>query len=112
MSKSSKTIVLKSSDGQTFEIEEAAVQLMETIKPVIQQTVTKTIIIPVPNVAGNFLSKIIDYCRKHVSHKEDDKALIEFDTEFVNVDEATLISLADVARVLEIKCLSSLCTLV
>ena len=46
------------------------------------------------------------------SHKEDEDALIEFDTEFVNVDEATLISLADAARVLEIKCLSTLCTLV
>lgn len=108
MSKSSKTIVLKSSDGQSFEIEEAAVQLMEKIKPMIQQTV----IIPIPNVTGNILSKIIDYCRKHVSHKEDEDALIKFDTEFVNVDEATLISLADAARVLEIKCLSALCTLV
>ncbi|PWA50019.1 hypothetical protein CTI12_AA474980 [Artemisia annua] len=112
MSKSSKTIVLKSSDGQSFKIEEAAVQLMGTIKPIIQQTVTKTISIPIPNVTGNILSKIIDYCRKHVSHKEDEDALIEFDFEFGNVDEATLISLADAARVLEIKCLSTLCTLV
>ncbi|PWA81750.1 hypothetical protein CTI12_AA183990 [Artemisia annua] len=112
MSKSSKTIVLKSSDGQSFEIEEAVVQLMENIKPMIQQTVVKTVIIPIPSVTGNILSKIIDYCRKHVSHKEDEDALIEFDFEFVNVDEGTLISLADAARVLEIKCLSTLCTLV
>jgi S-phase kinase-associated protein 1 len=57
--------------------------------------------IPLPNVPGKILSKVIEYCKFHVdaAKKPDGKPaknedeVKQWDTEFVKVDQATLFDL-------------------
>lgn len=56
--------------------------------------------IQLPNVTRKILSKVIEYCKKHVeSPKPEDRApgadddLKNFDSEFVKVDQGTLFDL-------------------
>lgn len=94
----SKMIVLKSSDGETFEVEEAVALESQTIKHMIEDDCADTSI-PLPNVTSKILAKVIEYCKRHVDAvaKTDDKAseddLKSFDADFVKVDQATLFDL-------------------
>ncbi|KAI8024359.1 SKP1-like protein 4 [Camellia lanceoleosa] len=93
----SKTIVLKSSDGETFEVEESVALESQTIKHMIEDDCADTSI-PLPNVTSKILAKVIEYCKKHVdTPKSDDKTaedeLKNFDAEFVKVDQGTLFDL-------------------
>ncbi|KAL7610972.1 SKP1-like protein 1B [Lactuca sativa] len=104
---SSKKIVLKSSDGETFEVDEAVAVESQTIKHMIEDNCAGSSI-PVPNVTSKILSKVIEYCKKHVdTPKTDDKTaeddLKAFDTEFVKVDQGTLFDLILAANYLNIK---------
>jgi hypothetical protein len=64
-------------------------------------------IIPLPNVPGKILAKVIEYCKFHVeaNKKVDDKPakseddIKQWDTEFVKVDQATLFDLILVSSV-------------
>jgi S-phase kinase-associated protein 1 len=70
--------------------------------------------IPLPNVTGKILSKVIDYCKHHHEHptpqseekKGDEKRLddiIPWDAEFCKVEQATLFELILAANYLDIK---------
>ena len=94
---SSKKIILKSSDGETFEIDEKVALESQTIKNMIEDECADTAI-PLPNVTSKILSKVIEYCKKHVeAPKSEDKVVEEdlksFDADFVNIDQATLFDL-------------------
>ncbi|KAA8545430.1 hypothetical protein F0562_020214 [Nyssa sinensis] len=79
----SKTIVLKSSDGETFEVEEAVALESQTIKHMIEDNCADTSI-PLPNVTSKILAKVIEYCKKHVdTPKSEDKTV---DDEIKNFD--------------------------
>ncbi|XP_060181894.1 SKP1-like protein 1A [Lycium barbarum] len=111
---SSKMIVLKSSDGETFEVEESVALESQAIKHLIEGDCANTII-PLPNVTGRISAKVIENCKRHVdvaSSKTDDKAceddLKNFDAEFVKVDEDTLFDLILAANYLNIKSLLDL----
>jgi len=109
----SKTIVLKSSDGETFEVEESVAVESQTIKHMIEDDCADTSI-PLPNVTSKILAKVIEYCKRHVESaaKSEDKAVDDalktFDTEFVNVDQAVLFDLILAANYLNIKSLLDL----
>ncbi|XP_059623326.1 SKP1-like protein 1A [Cornus florida] len=108
----SKPIVLRSSDGETFEVEEAVALESQTLKHMIEDDCADSII-PLPNVTGNILSKIIEYCKKHVeTPKSKDNtsndAIKNFDTNFVEVDQAMLFNLILAANYLNIKSLLDL----
>ncbi|KAF7115919.1 hypothetical protein RHSIM_RhsimUnG0045200 [Rhododendron simsii] len=60
-----KKIVLKSSDGETFEVEETVALESQTIKHMIEDDCADNTI-PLPNVTSKILAKVIEYCRKHV----------------------------------------------
>jgi S-phase kinase-associated protein 1 len=69
--------------------------------------------IPLPNVTGKILSKVIEYCKYHLEHptpaseeKKDEKRtddIIPWDQEFCKVDQATLFELILAANYLDIK---------
>ncbi|KAK4340479.1 hypothetical protein RND71_041941 [Anisodus tanguticus] len=109
----SKNIVLKSSDGETFEVDEAVALESQTIKHMIEDDCANTSI-PLPNVTSKILAKVIEYCKRHVDAavKTDDKAseddLKTFDADFVKVDQGTLFDLILAANYLNIKSLLDL----
>uniref|UniRef100_A0A453DFX1 SKP1 component POZ domain-containing protein n=1 Tax=Aegilops tauschii subsp. strangulata TaxID=200361 RepID=A0A453DFX1_AEGTS len=60
-----KMITLKSSDGEEFQVEEAVAMESQTIRHMIEDDCADNGI-PLPNVDSKILSKIIEYCKKHV----------------------------------------------
>ncbi|CAH9079246.1 unnamed protein product [Cuscuta epithymum] len=108
----SKMIVLKSSDGETFEVEVMVAEQSQTIKHMIDDDCADTVI-PLPNVTSKILAKVIEYCKRHVeAGKTEDKPseddLKSFDAEFVKVDQGTLFDLILAANYLNIKSLLDL----
>ena len=99
MSSTGRKITLKSSDGENFEVDEAVALESQTIKHMIEDDCADNGI-PLPNVTSKILSKVIEYCKKHVeAPKSDDRStsvddeLKAWDTDFVKVDQATLFDL-------------------
>lgn len=91
--------MLRSSDNENFEVEEAVAVESQTIKHMIEDDCADTTI-PLPNVSSKILAKVIEYCKKHVESPKGDEAsktvdeeLKNFDAEFVKVDQATLFDL-------------------
>jgi S-phase kinase-associated protein 1 len=110
-----KLITLKSSDGEEFEVEEAVAMESQTIRHMIEDDCADNGI-PLPNVNSKILSKVIEYCSKHVQAAvpaADGAAgadppppaedLKNWDAEFVKVDQATLFELILAANYLNIK---------
>ena len=117
-----KMITLKSSDGEEFEVEEAVAMESQTIRHMIEDDCADNGI-PLPNVNSKILSKVIEYCNKHVhaaaaaaSKAADDAAsaaaavpppsgedLKNWDADFVKVDQATLFDLILAANYLNIQ---------
>ncbi|KAI4339943.1 hypothetical protein MLD38_024826 [Melastoma candidum] len=111
-SSSPKKIILRSSDGESFEVEEAVALESQTIKHMIEDDCADSGI-PLPNVNSKILAKVIEYCKKHVDSSkggEDkssssslDEELKSWDADFVKVDQATLFDLILAANYLNIK---------
>ncbi|CAN0879433.1 SKP1-like protein 4 [Linum grandiflorum] len=113
-----KMITLKASDGEIFELEESVAEQSETIKNLIEDIGTDDAI-PLQNVTGTILCKVIEYCRKHAwataekadfakDHTTVEEELKKWDKEFVNVDQDTLFDLILAANYLNIKSLLDL----
>lgn len=106
----STKLKLMSSDHQTFEVEEIVAYESQTIKNMIEDTGTEETI-PLPNVSGRILAKVIEYCKFHVEARGnvDDKPcknedeIKGWDSDFVKVDQATLFDLILAANYLNIK---------
>eukprot|EP00213_Chloropicon_mariensis_P002093 CAMPEP_0197482784 /NCGR_PEP_ID=MMETSP1309-20131121/56537_1 /TAXON_ID=464262 /ORGANISM="Genus nov. species nov., Strain RCC998" /LENGTH=203 /DNA_ID=CAMNT_0043025339 /DNA_START=369 /DNA_END=980 /DNA_ORIENTATION=+ len=104
-------VTLKSSDDETFEVEQEVANMSETIKNLIEDAAADNDVIPLPNVSGKDLGKVIEYCKFKVSSKKknSDGVLMSEDevknweTEFVKVDQGTLFQLILAANYLNIK---------
>nr|GEX22156.1 SKP1-like protein 1B [Tanacetum cinerariifolium] len=112
MASSTKVILIKSSDGETFKLDEMVALESQTIKHMIEDECADTVI-HLPNVTRRILSKVIEYCKKYVkAPKTEDKVAEEdlksFDTDFVKVDQGTLFDLILAANYLNIKSLFDL----
>ncbi|CAI9118038.1 OLC1v1019541C1 [Oldenlandia corymbosa var. corymbosa] len=98
-----KMISLKSSDGEVFEVKESVAVGSQTIKHMIEDDCASNVI-PLPNVAGKTLAKVIEYLKRHYPEpKEKDDDLKTFDSDFVKVDQRTLFDLILAANYLNIK---------
>ncbi|KAM3354939.1 hypothetical protein ACQJBY_025601 [Aegilops geniculata] len=114
-----KMILLKSLEGEGFQVEEAVAMESQTIRHMIEDDCADNGI-PLPNVDSKILAKVIEYCKKHVQagpNPADSGAadansststapaedLKSFDAEFVKVDQATLFNLILAANYLNIK---------
>merc|ERR1712207_129778 len=104
-------VTLKSSDDETFEVEQEVANMSETIKNLIEDAAADNDVIPLPNVSGKDLGKVIEYRKFKVSSKKknSDGVLMSEDevknweTEFVKVDQGTLFQLILAANSLNIK---------
>ncbi|KAJ4825247.1 SKP1-like protein 1B [Turnera subulata] len=97
-------ITLLSSDGEEFVVEEAVALQSQTIKHMIEDGCANQRI-PLPNVTGHTLSKVIEYCKKHTSTSSENKEteLKDWDTEFTRVDQNTLFDVLLASNYLDIK---------
>ncbi|KAF7849928.1 hypothetical protein BT93_L0112 [Corymbia citriodora subsp. variegata] len=102
-----KMITLRSSDGETFEIEEAAALQSKTLENMIDENCASTPI-PLPNVNGKILGKVVEFCNKHAEAGVDAESLCAWDAEFVNVEQATVFDYILAANFLEIPTLLNL----
>ncbi|KAM7254467.1 hypothetical protein ACFE04_003847 [Oxalis oulophora] len=101
---SNNKIVLLSSDNESFEVDENVLLQSITIKHMIEDNCVENGI-PLPNVRAEILSKIIEYCKKHVDSTTtaDDDQLKTWDADFVKVDQGTLFDLILGANYLNIQ---------
>ena len=113
-----KMIILKSSGGDEFEVEEAVAMESETIRHMIQNDCADNVI-PLPHVNSKILSRVIEYCNKHVQPNATAadslstppaaaEELKNWDAEFVKVDQSTLFEFIMAANYLNIKGLMEL----
>jgi len=102
MASSPRRIILKSIDGETFEVDETVALQMQTIKEPVEKD-SADIFLPVENVKGGILSKVIGYCRMHADDHATDDQLESFDAQFVNVEQEVLFDLILAANYLDIK---------
>ncbi|RWR97856.1 SKP1 component [Cinnamomum micranthum f. kanehirae] len=85
-----KKITLKSSDGETFDVDEAVALQSQTIKRMTEDDRIDNGI-PLSNVTGKILTKVIEDCKKMIGPRR------AWDAEFVKVDQAVLPILYDEA---------------
>jgi len=106
-------VKLQSSDEQEFEVERDLAEMSVTIKNMLEDIPESDTPIPLPNVTGKILQKVIDYWKYHKEHptpvaeeKKDERRtddIIPWDLEFCKVDQATLFELILAANYLDIK---------
>ncbi|KAK9286120.1 hypothetical protein L1049_014501 [Liquidambar formosana] len=99
------TIKLKSSDGETFEVDEAVAFQSKTIKRKSGNDYSGCKVITLSSVTGNILSMVIKFCENHV---QPPFTLSAWDSGFVDVDQSTLFDLIMAAYNLEIESLQNL----
>ncbi|XP_009594951.1 SKP1-like protein 12 [Nicotiana tomentosiformis] len=78
-----KMLILKSSDGDEFQLEENAAVQSITIKNMVEDDYT---VIPLPNVDTKTLIKINEYLNSHADEKmkSNEEEIKKFDKDFVN----------------------------
>eukprot|EP01133_Synstelium_polycarpum_P005748 gene5748-6652_t len=103
-------VKIESSDAKTFEVEREVADMFVAIKNLLEDIGEDTNAIPLPNVTGSILEKVIEWCVYHIEHpkpdeKRDPKDIYDyaFDKEFVKVDHTTLFELILAANYLDIK---------
>ncbi|KAI5667234.1 hypothetical protein M9H77_17087 [Catharanthus roseus] len=104
-------VFLQSIDGKTFEVDEAVAKQSVMIEHLIKDKLTRTGLVIIPNVSGDVLAKIVDYCKCVVIKPpsgENDVELRAFVSELVNDDEETVFGLLVAVYYLDIKGLLSL----
>ncbi|CAE6076069.1 unnamed protein product [Arabidopsis arenosa] len=79
---SKKIFVLTSSDGDSFQIDEAVAFQSAMIKGMDEDKCADNGI-PLPNVTSKILLLVIEYCKKHVFESNEEEDLKKWDTEFM-----------------------------
>ncbi|CAA0383247.1 unnamed protein product [Arabidopsis thaliana] len=108
---STKKIILKSSDGHSFEVEEEAARQCQIIIAHMSENDCTDNGIPLPNVTGKILAMVIEYCNKHhvdAANPCSDDDLKKWDKEFMEKDTSTIFDLIKAANYLNIKSLFDL----
>ncbi|KQJ94093.1 SKP1-like protein 1 [Brachypodium distachyon] len=112
----SKMLTLESSDGHKFEVKEAIMAAASgTIRIMVEDDCAGGVI-PLPQVTGRILSRVIDYCNKHYADPDaaaaaaadpfssGDPVLDRFDGDFVGgLDQDTLFDIMVAANYLEVQ---------
>lgn len=107
----SEKVTLVSSDNESFEVDQAVAEESETIKNLLADTSDDSMV-PLMNVRGSILSKVITYCKYQVEAREtDDQGRVRktadeikrFKKDFVDVEKSVLFELILAANYLNIK---------
>ncbi|KAJ1999869.1 E3 ubiquitin ligase complex SCF subunit scon-3 [Coemansia thaxteri] len=107
-------VVLQSSDGKDFTVERAVALQSVLIKNLLEDIGESDEAIPLPNVAGKVLEKIIEYCEHHmddpppiqdefdeIPKRSDD--IEPWDENFIKVDQELLFEILLASNYMDIK---------
>jgi len=108
-----RMLILSSSEPQKFEVSEKIAKMSELVKTMAEGDSTETNI-PLPNVKGSVLGKVVQYMKYHADNpgKEIEKPLksqnmnevvMQWDADFVEVDQELLFELILAANYMDIK---------
>ncbi|KAG0610374.1 hypothetical protein M758_7G060500 [Ceratodon purpureus] len=104
-------ILLRTEENDVFKVEEAIAFQSLIIKNLVEDMGNDEVI-PLPFVSSKILTKVIEYCKQHVTSevaKEEPKEkLLNWNANFVKVDRKTLLELIETANYLNIQGLLSL----
>ncbi|KAL0668482.1 hypothetical protein Bca4012_031186 [Brassica carinata] len=91
--------MLKSSDGESFEVEEEVARQSQTLANLIEDNCTDGEI-PIANVTSKILGMVVEYCKKHVvvvdggddssSSSTSEEDLKKWDADFMQIDQSTI----------------------
>ncbi|KAI3908207.1 hypothetical protein MKW98_029508 [Papaver atlanticum] len=84
-----RMITLKSSDEQTFVIQEAVALQSKTLEHMIVDNETENIVIPLTTITGSILAKVIEYLNKHGEAETSDEDKKAWDSQLLNFDFIT-----------------------
>ncbi|KAF8687265.1 hypothetical protein HU200_042940 [Digitaria exilis] len=109
-SSATKMFTLISSDDERFEVAEAAANMSQTIRHMIEDGCADGGI-PLHNVTGSILAKVLEYCNKHAAtlllerrcHRGGEGGTRELRQGVLEVDTDTLYDLLLAANYLEVK---------
>jgi S-phase kinase-associated protein 1 len=106
-------ITLTTEDNKSLKVPKKHIEMSVTVKNMLEDLeYTGEIEVPLPNVTGAILEKIIAYCKYHTENPSPGPTTEEkgknfdigsWDKEFCNVDQATLFSLILAANYMDIK---------
>ncbi|RKP22670.1 SCF ubiquitin ligase complex subunit Skp1 [Syncephalis pseudoplumigaleata] len=112
---------LHSSEGSEFEVERSVIEKSLLIKNMLDDVGENDAAIPLPNVSGPILAKVIEYCEHHRNDPDVDGQnttkpgtsagasspssddIDEWDMEFCRVDQGTLYEMILAANYLDIR---------
>ncbi|KAK1382515.1 SCF ubiquitin ligase, SKP1 component [Heracleum sosnowskyi] len=101
MSSDKKWITFKTSDDEEFVVEDSVGMMSQTVKNIVEDG-CEPFVIPLKNIDGKTMGKIIEYCKKHIE-ESDEAVLEEFNAQFLDLDQADLYDLYLAVNFLEIK---------
>ncbi|KAI3844599.1 hypothetical protein MKX03_005570 [Papaver bracteatum] len=82
-----KMITLKSSDEHSFVIQEILALQSKTLEHMIaEKKETENIVIPLTDITGHILAKVIEYLHKHAEVETSDEDKKIWDEQFVNFE--------------------------
>lgn len=113
-------IKLVSNDGQEFIIKKKAVNLLQFVRMMVQEGDDEEIVCPLPNVNGETLNKVIQYCHHYIDEpmtpfkkplecKDLSKLIQDFYTNYINIPDSELYVLMSAANYLDCINLLDLC---
>jgi S-phase kinase-associated protein 1 len=112
----SDILTLQSADGENFQVEVEVAKKSETIKNLIEDAGIDSPI-PLPNVNGKILTKVVEYCKYHHEHpelntkkegEEKEEEICSWDLDFCKLEQSTLFDLILAANYLDVKDLLTL----
>jgi S-phase kinase-associated protein 1 len=87
----SKLVKLLSSDGHIYEVDEVVASHSLMLRNMFEDTGI-TEVIPLLNISGRILAKVIEFCKCRVEGMSED-LILQFDKDFVDVDKDTLFNI-------------------
>lgn len=115
---SSETLKLMSQEQESFVVEKKIALMSELVKTMVEGDKEENEI-PLPNVKGEVLKKVIEYMKYHVDNPADEidkplksanmaEVVSQWDADFVDVDQELLFELILAANYMDIKSLLDL----
>ncbi|XP_049360445.1 SKP1-like protein 5 [Solanum verrucosum] len=86
-----KLITFKTSDGEEFKLNEAVAVRLEVIKNMVQDVNSTSNVIPLSNVDGKTMTKVIQYWKKYSEEGVTKDQLKSFDQDFLKMSQSELV---------------------